>query len=104
MIRRLYFYDPAPASRQLRLPVLAVFGGCDDNILPAKNRAAWDAALKISGNRDYVLTILPGANHYRWQAKVGSNAEAPSLRGFVLAYFTTITNWLAARIRGFRPF
>ena len=100
-IRRLYFYDPAPTLRQLQVPTLALFGELDNNILAEKNKAAWEAALKAGGNRDYTLRILPKANHGMLEAKVGNNAEAASLQRFVPVYFTTIQDWLAKRIRGF---
>ena len=100
-IRRLYFYDPAPTLRQLQVPTLALFGELDNNIVAEKNRAAWEAALKAGGNRDYTLRILPKANHLQLEAKVGSNAEMASLQRFVPAYFTTIRDWLAKRVRGF---
>jgi pimeloyl-ACP methyl ester carboxylesterase len=98
-IRRLYFYDPVPTLRQLQVPTLALFGELDNNILAEKNKAAWEAALKAGGNRDYTLRILPRANHIHLEAKVGSNAEMASLQRFVPDYFTTIQNWLAARVR-----
>ena len=82
-IRRLYFYDPAPTLRQLQVPTLALFGELDNNIMAEKNKAAWEAALKAGGNRDYTLRILPKANHLQLEAKVGSNAEMASLRRFV---------------------
>src|SRR5205823_12943146 len=63
LIRRQYLYDPAPILRQLGVPTLALFGELDDNILAAKNKAAWERALKAGGNRDYSLRILPSANH-----------------------------------------
>jgi pimeloyl-ACP methyl ester carboxylesterase len=101
-IRRLYFYDPGPTLRQLKVPTLALFGELDNNIVAERNKSAWEAALKSSGNRDYTLQILPKANHYQWEAKVGSNAEMASLQRFVPVYSTTIQEWLAKRIRGFR--
>jgi pimeloyl-ACP methyl ester carboxylesterase len=101
-IRRLYFYDPAPTLRRLQVPTLALFGELDNNIMAEKNKAAWEAALKAGGNRDYTLQILPKANHDQFEAKVGSNEEMQSLQRFVAAYFTTIQEWLAKRIRGFR--
>lgn len=100
-IRRLYFYDPAPTLRHLQAPTLALFGELDNNILPEKNKAAWEAAMKEGGNRDYTLRILPKANHIHLEAKVGNNAEMASLKRFVPAYFTVINDWLASRIRGF---
>src|SRR5206468_661435 len=74
-IRRLYFYDPGRALRQLEVPVLAIFGELDNNILPEKNRAAWEAALREGKNPDYTVFILPKADHLMLEAKVGSNAE-----------------------------
>jgi pimeloyl-ACP methyl ester carboxylesterase len=100
-IRRLYFYDPAPTLRQLQAPTLALFGELDNNIIAEKNRAAWEAALKAGGHRDYTLRILPKANHLQLEAKVGNNAEMAVLQRFVPAYFTTIQDWLAKRVRGF---
>ena len=102
-IRRLYFYDPGPALRQLRTPTLALWGELDNNIVPGKNQAAWGAALKAAGNRDYTLRILAKGNHGQFEAKGGSNQEAPSLQRMVPEYFATIESWLAARIPGFGP-
>ena len=51
------------------------WGELDNNIVAEKNKAAWEAALKAAGNRDYTLRILPKANHGQFEAKVGSNAE-----------------------------
>ena len=101
VIRRSYFYDPVPTLRRLQVPTLALWGELDNNILADKNKAAWEAALKAGGNRDYTLRILPKANHAQWEAKVGSNAETKSLQRFVPAYFVIINDWLAKRIGGF---
>jgi uncharacterized protein len=101
VIRRLYFYDPAPTLRLLQVPTLALFGALDRNIVAEKNNAAWEAALKAGGHKDYTLRILPNATHLQLEAKPGSNAEMASLQRFVPIYFTTIQDWLAKRIRGF---
>jgi pimeloyl-ACP methyl ester carboxylesterase len=101
-IKRLYFYDPVPTLRQLRTPTLAIWGELDNNIMAEKNKVAWEAALKTAGNRDYTLRILPNANHAQFEAKIGSNAEAPKLQRIVPAYFSTIQDWLAKRVRGFQ--
>ncbi len=100
-IRQSYFYDPAPILRQLQVPVLALFGELDNNILAEKNKTAWETALKPGGNRDYTLVILSKANHLQFEAKVGSNAEMASLQRFVPAYFAAVEGWLAKRIPGF---
>jgi len=46
--------------------------------------------------------IFTMANHAQFAAKMGSNKEAPTLQGIVPTYFTTVQDWLAKRIRGFR--
>jgi pimeloyl-ACP methyl ester carboxylesterase len=101
-MKRFYFYDPVPTLRHLQMPTLAVWGELDNNVVAEKNKSAWEAALRTAGNRDYMLRILPKANHSQLEAKLGSNAEEPTLRRFVPAYFTTVQDWLAKRIRGFR--
>lgn len=98
-IRRLYTYDPTPQLQQLRVPVLALFGELDNNILPNKNRDAWKAALTSGGHTDYALEILPRANHIMLDARLGTNAEMASLQRFVPAYAQTILTWLEPRLR-----
>ena len=103
-IRPLILYDPAEAIRQLQLPVLALFGELDNNILAEKNRAAWEAALEAGGHSDYTLRILPRANHALLEAMVGTNAEMRSLRRFVPAYSEVVVDWLSKHVKGFgRP-
>lgn len=102
IIRKLYFYDPGPTLRQLRTPVLALFGEVDDNIVAEKNKNAWEAALRAGRNRDYTLVTMPKANHLQLEAVLGTNAEMVSLQRFVPSYLPTIQNWLAKRIKGFQ--
>jgi fermentation-respiration switch protein FrsA (DUF1100 family) len=99
-IRPLVLYDPALTIRQLRLPVLALFGELDNNIMPEKNRAAWEAALEAGGHQDFTLHILPKANHSLLEANVGNNAEMKSLRRFVPAYYDIVLEWLSRRVEG----
>jgi len=101
VIKRTYFYDPVPTLRQLVVPTLAMWGELDNNMMADKNKPAWDAALKAAGNRDFTLVVIPKANHAMLEANVGSNAEVRSLQRFAPSYFTTISDWLAKRIRGF---
>jgi dienelactone hydrolase len=100
-MRPMIRYEPAPTLRQLRLPVLALFGELDNNILPEKNRDAWEKALAAGGHTDYTLRILPKANHGLLEATVGNNAEMKSLQRFAPAYFEAVLDWLAKRIPGF---
>ena len=101
VIRRWYFYDPAPTLRRLQTAVLAIFGELDNNVLPNKNLAAWREAMEAGGNRDYTLRIIPAANHIMMRAELGTNAEMPSLDGFVPCYFSLVSDWLRDRLKMF---
>ena len=57
-------------------------------------------ALRAGGHPDYTLIVLPRGNHLQFEARVGSNAEMPSLQRIVPAYFSTVQAWLAKTIRG----
>ena len=72
----------------MKTPTLALFGGLDNNIVAAKNRAAWQAALEAGGHRDFTLQVLPQANHILLEAARGNNAEMASLQRVVPAYFS----------------
>lgn len=101
LIRPLIVYDPAPALRATRVPVLALFGELDNNILAEKNRSAWEAALSAGRNPDYTLRIVPKANHAMLEARLGNNAEMKSLQRFVPAYSEIVLDWLSTRVDGF---
>jgi pimeloyl-ACP methyl ester carboxylesterase len=98
VIRRLYLYDPAPTLRQLRTPVLALFGELDNNVLAEKNKAAWEEALASAGHTDATLRILPKANHIMLEAEIGNNGEMATLRRFVPEYVRTVTEWVMRRV------
>jgi fermentation-respiration switch protein FrsA (DUF1100 family) len=56
-------YDPRPALRRVRCPVLAINGEKDLQVLPKENLAAIETALKAGGHRDHTVKELPGLNH-----------------------------------------
>ena len=101
LIRPLIVYDPAPALRATRVPVLALFGELGNNILAEKNRSAWEAALSAGRNPDYTLRMVPKANHAMLEARLGNNAEMKSLQRFVPAYSEIVLDWLSTRVDGF---
>jgi hypothetical protein len=37
--------------------------------------------------------VLPKANHFQWEATIGSNAEMATSKRFLPEYFTTIEQW-----------
>jgi dienelactone hydrolase len=56
-------FDPGPYWEKYHGPVLALYGGKDDNVPAQRNADALRAALKRAGNRDVTIEILPDANH-----------------------------------------
>jgi dienelactone hydrolase len=91
-----------PTLGQLQPPMLALFGELDDTSLAEPNKAAWEAALKAGGNRDYTLRIVPQANRLQLEAKNGSAKDVTSLQRFAPLYFSTVQEWLTPRVRGFK--
>jgi pimeloyl-ACP methyl ester carboxylesterase len=103
-LRRLVFdYDPIPALAKVRCPTLAYFGELDLNVVPEKNRARWESALKAGGNQDYTLLIVPHGNHILAAAKTGTFDEFPTLSRFVPDYPQTLLKWLSQHLHGITP-
>ena len=89
-------YDPTEGLRGTRVPVLALFGGLDLQVLVDQNRPPLEEAL--SGNPDVTVEVLPRANHLFQAATTGSPAEYATLeRAFVAGFLNTISDWILAR-------
>jgi uncharacterized protein len=71
--RSFLLYDPRPALRQLRVPVLAIGGSKDLQVPPAPNLAEMRVAL--ASNPDATIRELPGLNHLLQTAQLGVPAE-----------------------------
>jgi len=69
-------YDPRATLMKVRVPVLAVAGERDLQVVPAKEHlAAVAEALKAGGNKDYTVKELPKLNHLFQASETGSPAE-----------------------------
>ena len=87
-------YDSAPALEKLRVPVLAIFGGVDQNVLPEKNSQAWRMALEKGGDKDYMIRILPHGRHGLLESQTGADVEVPHLKRIVPEYVPLALAWL----------
>jgi pimeloyl-ACP methyl ester carboxylesterase len=56
-------FDPAATLRQLRCPVLALFGENDGLVLPATNVPLMEQYLREAGNTDVTVRVFPGVGH-----------------------------------------
>ncbi|MDE2943453.1 MAG: alpha/beta fold hydrolase [Gemmatimonadota bacterium] len=94
--RHFLTYDPVEGLRGTRVPVLALFGGLDLQVLVDQNRPPLEEAL--AGNPDVTVEVLPRANHLFQAATSGSPAEYATLEhDFVDGFLDTISDWILAR-------
>jgi len=85
-------YDPMPALRKLRCPVLAVFGELDTLTPVAETTANYRMGLKKAANKDYTITVFPNADHALlvWP-KADATVHWPTLAA---GYLEKMTNWI----------
>jgi len=72
-------YDPVPVLRRTRIPVLALNGSLDLQVLPDLNLPAIDEALREAGNEQRTIQKLPGLNHLFQHAVTGLPDEYASI-------------------------
>lgn len=96
-------YDPRPALRALKMPVLALDGSLDLQVPPKEDLAQIDTALKAAGNRDYRVVELPRLNHLFQTTATGNPNEYASIEEtFSPAALQLIADWIAAHA-GIKP-
>lgn len=88
-------YDPRPALRKVKCPVLALNGEKDLQVPPDENLKEIAAALKAAGNNDVTTTKLPGLNHLFQTAQTGGPAEYAKIEEtFAPAALKTVGDWV----------
>src|SRR5437588_3277390 len=68
-------YDPVAALEKVRCPVLAINGEKDTQVIPRENLQAIEKALKVGGNKDYTVKLLPRLNHLFQTCTTGAPSE-----------------------------
>jgi uncharacterized protein len=76
-------YDPLPAMRNMRQPVLALYGTEDRAIPVLQSSRVLAQALQVGGNSAYAVRFFAGADH---DLRVGD--------GFAAGYRETMANWV----------
>jgi pimeloyl-ACP methyl ester carboxylesterase len=89
-----FSFDPRPYAKQVRQPVLALFGGLDKST-PIESSANLANAIKPRTN--LTIAFFPTANHAFLDAITGGNAEVPALSRFAPGMFDAMRVWLRAR-------
>ncbi|TFG66393.1 MAG: alpha/beta hydrolase [Gemmatimonadales bacterium] len=94
-------YDPEPALRGLDVPVLAVNGSNDLQVLAEPNLSAIRTALTAGGNEDFTTIELEGLNHLLQTSATGMVAEYGQIEETMAPLaLETIGDWIARRFVG----
>ncbi|MFP5390375.1 MAG: alpha/beta hydrolase family protein [Gammaproteobacteria bacterium] len=94
--RQLFAYDPVPALRLLKTPVLALNGSLDLQVPAEENLSPIRAALR--GNPQATVVELPNLNHLFQTAKRGTPTEYGEIEETIApAALKMITDWVVAR-------
>lgn len=98
--RSFLAYDPRPALRQVRCPVLAINGEKDLQVPPKENLAEIEKALRDGGNRDVKTVAFAGLNHLFQPCKTGSPSEYARIETTLAPeVLTTIADWIIEKTR-----
>jgi pimeloyl-ACP methyl ester carboxylesterase len=92
-MRELLAYDPRPALRRMRIPVLALIGSRDRQVPADQNIPVLHAALK--GDRQATVMELPGLNHLFQTAPTGAVGEYADLEETIApSVLDIIADWI----------
>lgn len=88
------YHDPSKDYEQLKVPVLALFGGLDFQVPIFQNKDRMENALLKSGT-DYHFVTFEKANHFFQKAATGSRNEYATLeKKFVEGFLNEISSWV----------
>jgi len=94
-------YDPQPILRSLTLPVLALNGSKDLQVLAGPNLDGIAEGFRQAGNRDFTVVELDGLNHLFQTADTGMATEYGQIEETIApAALKTIGDWIVARFGG----
>jgi hypothetical protein len=95
---RTYFYDPLPAFRRVRCPVLALRGNLDDPLGGKLGVAAIQKALAEGGNRKFTSRFIPRANHELFETRNGATEELARTKRFAPGVLPLMTRWVEEQV------
>lgn len=92
-------YDPEPALRGLQIPVLAVNGSNDLQVIAEPNLSAIKTALTAGGNADFMTVELEGLNHLLQTSETGLVSEYGRIEETMAPLaLETISDWIVRRV------
>lgn len=88
-------YNPQPDLAKIKIPVLALVGAKDHQVLPQFNIPALKSAFEKGNNKKATVLELEGLNHLFQEAQTGMPQEYSSIeQTFSPAAMKTILDWL----------
>ena len=91
-------YDPAVALRKVTVPVLAINGEKDRQVIPSQNLPAIRTALAAAGNKNVEIVEFASLNHLFQTAKTGAPGEYGDIEETMApAVLDTIAKWVSQR-------
>ena len=91
-------YDPRPALRQVKVPVLVLNGELDLQVRPDQNLPEIEKALAEAGNKDVTVKRLPKLNHLFQPATTGLPEEYMAIPITMdPSVLDLIRNWIVER-------
>lgn len=88
-------YDPIPALKKTKCPVLALNGDKDLQIASKENLAQIEKALREGGNKDFETHEFPGLNHLFQHAPTGSPTEYGGIEEtFAPEALASVSDWI----------
>jgi pimeloyl-ACP methyl ester carboxylesterase len=98
--RHFLTLDPRPALKKVQVPVLALCGEKDVQVLPKENLKAIREALEAGGNKDHTEKELKGLNHLFQTCKTGAVSEYVQIEEtFAPSALKEISDWIAKRTK-----
>jgi pimeloyl-ACP methyl ester carboxylesterase len=98
--RFFLFYDPQPALKKVKCPVLAINGEKDLQVPPKDNLAAIEKTLKAGGNKNFMAKELPGLNHLFQTSQTGAPAEYAKIEETIApAALQAMGDWILAQMK-----
>jgi alpha-beta hydrolase superfamily lysophospholipase len=93
-------YDPLPAIRKVRQPVLILQGALDRQVT-ADQATMLEQAAQSSGNKDVTTHVFPTLNHLFLPAKTGEPSEYSALETKVLGddLLNVLGDWLQSKLK-----
>ena len=96
-------YNPGPTLRDLRIPLLAIWGELDEAAPAAANVSKMEMYLRDRAERDQTLQIIAGGDHTLWQFEGEDPTDFQLVVRFVPEYFDLLTGWLRQRLLPLEP-